>query len=1496
MKQTNSAIKFLMAQYRAIFNNAYFKGLATAAVATLALAAGQAQAADTITLGNTAENAVEINVTEGNKSATADGTNKFAKFVKVQKGATLNLSGSVTSLGNAEINGGTLTVNQSGGAGSLSLGAIKDFGSDKSKQAYEFDLIATAGSTLKLNAANIGLKGFDITGSTISLTSGGAGGTNLTAYGEGAYQTDSNPANLSYKALGKLTDVTANLEGGTNITAIGHLDIKGSALDKSVINLKGIASGDSSTHSLNLAYLGGSKVLTIDTTTINVKEGTNKDNSKGTAVVSPDLNISNSKINIAGENDQLTLGGLIDRNSAGGASNLNTDSYSAGTVVLNKTDITLGNAGSVLNLGHGEHTKTDVSITGGTIENNGTVNLYAPTLSIEATHFDALIKGKLDVKNNAEINIAGDVDFSKALTTAGALENNSKLILQAGKTLKVKSADAVTLGSAFAQDKLTVEAGTLKVAAGAAFTQTSGTLIVNNALTTADGKDLTKFTLSGTGSAINLDLGKDASANGSVTKIAEIEVKGASQDNKGTLNVNGSWNLDATKLTVGESGAAVLNDATVSVKGFDIQANSSLSLTNSTLSTTGDVKSVENLITLADNSTLKVAYDKVVEASNTAKAGTLAAVSGDGTSTVVLTGKQNLELTLDQVNTLKTSFVGAAGKALFKIDGVTIKDTNISGSTVTYNQAQSGAGLADVYDKVTVTGVTDAAITTSNDWGAAQLAEGKDTLNIGAAGTVTLNGVDGKLVTKADGKTAASVQVSGAGSTLNVVGTGTIDSIAAGAKDNGKVLVGENATLTITKDIGATGTEVGELNVQNKGALNVANAYVKTLTVDGALKATGDVKVTDTTSTTEITGSLEVLGEGKSFATSGAVSVAGSLKATALKLDSTDKQISVGNDDSTGFLEVGSLNLNGGKLLLDPAWGEKASLAFVDKSDTDTVNVNGSVGVGQNAAFFGGLASDSAAAQSILDRYTNASGSLDKNGVGALFVVNQSYNVASDKAVIVNPTLEGKALEDAVTAAGTSAKNTVTLAKGAALVVTDELTTAIANKTDKAVINFAGSGGKLTIENGAVVVFDSALTADDKVSLVSGGGSPTVTNNGTNNITAANGLLLGAVNGTSVGFTLQEDKVRALYNMSRPVQDLVIDSLKAGSTFDKDADGAQYIISVNGHQDGKTLEATSRLAVYAGAVQGTALAQQAASDAVADRMSRANPNGSLVFANNAQGGGLWLSPIYKSHESDSFDADGVDYGVDGDLTGLVLGADSTTESGVRVGGYFNFGSASFDGQGVGDQVSNDADYFGFGLYAGMTAGQFSLLADAGFTQVSNDIEQNIGYKNFSKATADVDSSAVTLGLRGEYKLNLASVDVTPHLGVRYTRLAIDSYDTKINGYQVASTDFDTMQMFSIPFGVTVSKDIAAGAWAIKPVFDLTLTSNAGDTDAKLSTYYTGTRALDLTSEAFDSFTYGATVGIDAKYGENFSIGLNTNYTGSSNADEFGVMGNVRYMF
>ncbi|MDY2799298.1 MAG: hypothetical protein SOV16_09110, partial [Anaerobiospirillum succiniciproducens] len=230
MKQTNNAIKFLMAQYRAIFKNANIAMVAAIAAAA-ALAAGSANAADLSSkLTNSVDTAVDVTSTAADDTITVVGDKKYAKAVTVNKGAKLTVSGHLAAVGDVTVNGGTLILKDANS--SLMLGAIKNV-SDQitNKQHYEHNLKVTSGSDIQMNNANIGVANFDIAGSTISLKSGGTGGTNLTAYGESAYQNDAQPANLSYNAVGKLTDVKATLEGGTNITAIGHLDIKGSAQD-----------------------------------------------------------------------------------------------------------------------------------------------------------------------------------------------------------------------------------------------------------------------------------------------------------------------------------------------------------------------------------------------------------------------------------------------------------------------------------------------------------------------------------------------------------------------------------------------------------------------------------------------------------------------------------------------------------------------------------------------------------------------------------------------------------------------------------------------------------------------------------------------------------------------------------------------------------------------------------------------------------------------------------------------------------------------------------------------------------------------------------------------------------------------------------------------------------------------------------------------------------------------------------------------------------------
>ena len=72
MKQTSSALTFLMAQYRAIFKRAYIKGIASAVLLTAGLAAGQAQAATNYNSLTTINNASGDVITIDGTAATPD--------------------------------------------------------------------------------------------------------------------------------------------------------------------------------------------------------------------------------------------------------------------------------------------------------------------------------------------------------------------------------------------------------------------------------------------------------------------------------------------------------------------------------------------------------------------------------------------------------------------------------------------------------------------------------------------------------------------------------------------------------------------------------------------------------------------------------------------------------------------------------------------------------------------------------------------------------------------------------------------------------------------------------------------------------------------------------------------------------------------------------------------------------------------------------------------------------------------------------------------------------------------------------------------------------------------------------------------------------------------------------------------------------------------------------------------------------------------------------
>ena len=330
---------------------------------------------------------------------------------------------------------------------------------------------------------------------------------------------------------------------------------------------------------------------------------------------------------------------------------------------------------------------------------------------------------------------------------------------------------------------------------------------------------------------------------------------------------------------------------------------------------------------------------------------------------------------------------------------------------------------------------------------------------------------------------------------------------------------------------------------------------------------------------------------------------------------------------------------------------------------------------------------------------------------------------------------------------------------------------------------------------------------------------------------------------------------------------------------------------------GAAAESAARMADFAGVAQVALKAGASTYEAISGRMGMGAENTSMTFANNGQGAGIWLTPIYQTSDSDGFEAQGVDYGADIDLYGIALGGDYTLANGVRVGAMFNVGSGEADGQGAGSAVSNDFDYYGFGLYAGYTMGQFSVVGDISYTAVDNDVEANT---NIDKLETSLDSSNLSLGVTGAYAFETAAgIEVTPHVGLRYSYIDIDDYSVKgkTTG-NVGDYSADSLSVFSIPVGVTIASEFQAGSWSVKPSFDITLTGNFGDDENEGTFHWTGVENIDssLTSEIFDNFTYGASLGVAAQSTSGISLGLTVGYTGSSNVDDLGVSANARFTF
>lgn len=1316
--------------------------------------------------------------------------------------------------------------------------------------------------------------------------------------------------------------------------------------ENGTLNLTGAALNVSA----GTAYALGGKEINVNGSDINVTGGklilakgfAGESAAEGTSVGT--MNFTKGSLNVAAESE-VELNGTV-------TATQDFTFENAGTVTL-KDNATLNgaafnNAGTVYVAEektltfNGEY---DLTASEGTIENNGTVAVGKGKLTVAALAdlgVDAEAAGKVSVAEGAELNIDSEeavalsaADIAKITgngsVTASALafdvsEAENTLTLgtaqYAGDTVAVttaEEAESLSLAGNLSVGKLQVAEGVaVNVGENAVLNLTGEDNSLANAVSVAQDGTLTvvgtNYNLADVklveGASLNVDEGYSAT-------IAKADFTNGAVKLDGNLSLTGAADAkdaDTVGVTYGDEVITVNTGATLNLGSTVVEHYiADAAATEAEPEVGDDEPSVEPV----------AEHFAINEALGTLKmqGGTLRLeFAADRT----ITSKQYVELKekLFAEGSNGSISVGAA-----QLENVTVDENG----EVTLDDLQNSAandGLTNdelQQATVTVTAVQAGSAITSNGANVGSIAiDNEEISNVTLAGDWTLNSAANN--TAGEGNSNAfianekgeAVAVS-TDSNLTVANAGKLGALTMTGQDKTFTTAGEGEieVAGITNANGAV-----KLNAQTKLTGNVT---AKDLTVGNAITATGadgaTISLTAATLTTTagaaITADKVVLG-GSAAATDSVIG-AGEHNIGELTFENTGTQAntltvnggsvvnvealtgvagatlyvgSEGEEGSTGRLYSDVTTTNGMMIVGDPAWTEDSSLSFHgaidsnrDDTDTDGIVNGGGFTAAMNNYTTIGLTEDEAHA-------LMAKHPLSENGLQSMMAIGQKLTLSDNNSdgSYANLIVSGKE-EAAATALADPSAPAVYLDEGTALYFTKDAATG-----DIAGITLAGTSGKVQAAGGDIIVGGN-ITADDTLNLIANSDKSAADivaagDNTTGEITirTENNLLNTTVNATegdlsNIALELSDDARNVLYELSDPLYNAAID-IYEDSTLT--GTGVEFVRDQMGKGHGAAIETAARLATFGGVAQSSMMAADASSELIAERVGFGKAAGNLISANK-NGAGIWMAPVYKHQDSDSFDADGNDYGADVDLYGVGLGVDYTTANNARFGAMFNIGSGEADGQDAGSAASNDFDYYSLGLYAAFTHGNLGLSADLSYTETDNDLDAG-------SLTATTDAEVLSFGVAAKYEFNTSVMDVAPHIGLRYSRLDMDDFTVKNNGTAVADVDADTASVFSIPVGVTLSKDFAAGSWMVQPSFDLTVTANCGDTEQDTDVTFVGADfGTGLSAEFLDDFTYGATVGVAAQNGS-LNMGLGLSYVGSENTDELGVGANVQYTF
>lgn len=1354
------------------------------------------------------------NVTfEGNKAASADG-HGGALFVDGQGASYTQVGGKFVG-NSAKKNGGAIRVRD---GADLALNNV----------VFDGNTAANGGAVDTFNAGNV-----TFTDTTFTNNQAGGRGGALRIKGGNVTITVTEGKSLVYEGN----------KAGTNAekAAVKKYEKQGDFMYLSKASATFALAGD----------------LTIKDSIVS-KQGTIEKTGKGTLTTADmtgfvgNLNVQEGKMVIEGGIAEYDIDAQI------GVNNGSNDA-----VALAATTVTVGQKDSKAELAMGavqaNHAIDFVVNEGSTLTMQslavGTKEYTQRTAAKAATPAKATYVGV--------VNITGDATVTEGVTVAAGTAEAAALTQTSGNlTAKSLTVAAAVKGE---KDAVTAKAGTFSQEA-------DGTLTVD---TLTNGGTMTvKGTV-----VTNADSVNTGNINSPKSKTGSLNISGGTFTNDGTMTFDKITVEDGATLKTGVNlddkasfvvfrelelqKGSTLNINALNAKSQTDGKNDILQFTEGTVNLKGGALQVAGeaftgKVALDGGATANIDGDYTFEQVNN---GGKATVGGTLTVTDSFTAgdftvKNNGTLVLtSKAAGLKIAEGTATNNAHLINDG-TITFTDAAGEFASLDKvaavkdaiAPSGNGLIVFGDKVTVKAdaikdvLQDGKVTATNaaKLAGVELEQFKDATVTGVA--TALSGSFGK-VELAAGQTALTVE-----SGLKLNGTGDLVTVKEDKTVTLKgVNIGQNGKLTTT----GAGAVVGA--IAGNGALNVAagdltvkgNATVENLTVaaDSAL-VMGKAAEAKAVGALEVKNHALVLGT----LTAGEVNlkdayVLGTLTADKL---TANGNVFVGSDeeDVAGKLVVNELV--SGTVFADPAWKDGHILSLNDASQVaiGSIGANSTVVAGQGSLVALGTTDLDVAVKTVAAAGHAVLGTNEGQMKSAIYVDGgKTYDEATD-------TTSYKTIAGNVIASGWSTAEFEDAAnKTGVQVLENNLMVVDMNTIDKTGAHAVFANA--VTNNGTIYLADAEF--GDKVMFSEAG----YTQGTIGAITFNGDRLMSAAFKDKVHTIAFDDAKVASYEglETLPLVTAMYEG-KAQNGASTSAKFNNWLMSSGNGLDREEVIAIGNDAAKLGATSAVASVTMDAISAFNDSVA-ARTN---VLAQRAEGVTVWADVMGGHYEAKEL-MDGQGY--KSDVYGGVLGVDSVVD-GYTLGAAFTVATADTDSTNTLAVSSTDSDFVGFSFYGAKAFGQFNLAADLGYMKGSNDVSVNA--YNIGDFSADTD--AFTLGLRGDVLVDAGSFKVVPHAGLRFTHLTTDDFESAY------TTKIDSMNIFQMPVGVTVTGNVEAAGWNVAPLLDLSVVPAFGDTDADMTLGINGVAATSaLSTQVIDSNLFQMKLGVSAQK-DAFTFGLN----------------------